>query len=75
MNASETTVYEVENAPVEVVEDNTEVLPEDWTEEAQKAYDDIIKKKQLEVREVELESAIAELEAELTETQKELGSF
>ena len=60
----------------EVVQVEKEVLPE-WAkdEEAVKAAQDVIRKKELEAQEAELVGEISTLQTELDEVRKELGTY
>lgn len=75
MRESDMTLYEAQNEPVTVETEENDVYPEEWTEEAEKAFQDVIRRKELEQRQEELEAQIATLEAELTEVEKDLGVY
>lgn len=70
------TSYEFEKSEPNVVEKKVEVTP-DWAndEDAVKAAQDVIRKKELEAREAELVSEITTLQEDLDTVRKELGTY
>lgn len=68
--------YESEPSEPEVVIETMEVTP-DWAqdEDAVKAAQDVIRKKELQAQEEQLVNEISGLQSELDEVRKELGTF
>ena len=66
----------VDNVKIEKEVTEVEVTP-DWAtdEDAVKAAQDVIRKKELEAKEAEYVESITQLQAELDEVRKELGSY